>query len=326
MKKFLMRCGLTALILILAGLLLTVIAGSVRGSMAIEEVVDSVTDGKVRVKLSEWEDFGITIGDDFFDDLGEKMNSDVQYELEDSMMFDNTFEIFQGDIAKYSVGSDILELNIEVGGCELKVEESGDNNFYLEAENTKKFQGYVKDGVLYVKGTVNTGVINDLTACEITLYVPQNVHFDKVNAQLGAGNMEWKDLNVNEAFFEVGAGQITLSSIQADTLELTVGMGEILAEEMQVKELDAEVDMGHFFAEGSISEGASVECNMGSLEMKVDGKWEDFNYDLDCGMGNLQLGENTYSGISNEKEIDNQADKEMEIKCAMGNIEIEFTE
>ncbi len=330
MKKFMKGCGMTALILILLGLLLAMVARSVRGKIAIEiaieDVVESVTGGRVHMNLSDWDNWGITTGEEFLSDLGAEINEEINYSIKDSMIFDDDFEILKGDIEKYSVGKDILELDVEVGGCSFEIKTSEDANFYLEAEKTKKFQGYVDDQILYIKGTMNTSVIDDLGDCEITLYVPEGYRFDKVDMELGAGQMVLGDLSVGEAHLEVGAGQITTSSIQADDLEITVGMGELLAKDMQVKNLEAEVDMGHLYAEGDITQSAKLECAMGSIEMELTGAWEDFNYNLECGMGNLEVGDDTYSGLATEKQISNVASKQMDVECAMGNIEIDFVE
>lgn len=322
MKNFMKSCGITALILILVGLALSVTAGSVKGTTALRDVVDDVTNGMVQLNLGDLNDWGITIGEEALREL----EANVNYNIEDSMNFDNDFEILEGNVDKYSLVADIKELDVEVGGCSFKMETSSDENFYLEANSINKLQGYVEEQVLYIKGTIGTGVIDNLGDGEITLYVPENFQFEKVDMELGAGAMELGNLAAKEAKLEVGAGQIVVSDMQGEKVELTVGMGEILVNGMQVQELEAEVDMGHMYAEGDITAKVTIECNMGSIEMEVTGEWMDFDYNLECGMGNLQVGDDVYSGVATEKIITNMADKEMDVECAMGNIQISFTE
>lgn len=350
-------CAITALILIVLGFVMALIAGTVKGAEAIETVVEAVTDGKVQVNLDSISDWGFTIGESIGDvgsvigesvgDLGEVLGEgigslgesigngisegmdNVQYNLEDSMIFESTYEIFSGDVEKFSVGSDIQEMDIEVGGCVFEIETSQDDSYYLEAENTNKFQGYVKNGVLHIKGTTKAVTVTGNNDCTITLYVPadwEENKLHKVDMELGAGVMELESLIADQILLEVGAGQINVAGVQAGTLDISVGMGEILVNNMQVDNLLGEVGMGHLYLAGAVHNKADVECSMGSLEMVVEGAQADFNYDVECGMGNVYLGSNSFSGVAQERYIDNGASKKMLVECAMGNVDISFTE
>lgn len=352
MRKFMRRCAIIALVLIVLGFSMTLIAGSVKGKETIKNVVESVTGGKVQVNLDSISDWGITIGETvgitagdmgmYIGEVGNAISEEVgdaigdgianeldnvHYELEDSMVFDKEHEIMNGDVDKYSVGSEITELFVEVGGCVFTMKESGDDSYYLEAENIKKFQGYVEDGTLYVRATVGSGTV--AKECRVTLYVPSHwseIRLEKVDMELGAGVMTLGSLDADKVLLKVGAGQLTLSETSADTMEISVDMGEMVVEEMFVEELLGEVGMGHLYLEGAIYDRADVECAMGSLEMVVEGKQQDFDYDVECGMGSIKLGSDSYSGVAQEKAIDNKASKKMLVECAMGDVNISFTE
>lgn len=326
MRKFMQGCAITALILIVLGFSMAVIAGGVKGTETIENVVESVTEGKVQVNLDSISDWGITVGESINDSIAGGLDN-VHYELDDSMVFDKNHEILNGDVEKYSVGNEISELFVEVGGCVFTMKESGDDNYYLQAENAKKFQGYVEDGTLFVRATIGTGTVAKAKECRVTLYVPDNwkeKHLEKVNMELGAGVMNLSCFDADKVLLEVGAGQITLSEVAAETLDVSVGMGEIVVEELTVDKLLGKVGMGHLYLEGSIGDKADVECAMGNLEMVVRGKQDDFDYDVECGMGNIKLGNDSYGGVAQEKVIDNGASKKMLVECAMGDVNISF--
>lgn len=320
MKQFMQGCAIAAVVLIVLGLGMTSIAGSLKGKETIKNVVESVTDGKVQVNLDSISDWGITVGENL---------DNVHYEIEDSMVFDSHHDIMNGDVEKYSVGNAVNKLDIQVGGCTFIIKESGDSDYYLEAKNTKKFQGYVENDTLYVKGTIGTAVVASGKECEITLYVPENWadnRLEKVNMELGAGVMQMDGIAADKVLLEVGAGQIEISEITADTLDISVGMGEIIVGEMSVEKLLGEVGMGHLYLEGAIYDKADVECAMGSLEMVVEGTQNDFNYDVECGMGNITIEDKSFSGVAQERDIDNGASKKMLVECAMGDVNISFTE
>lgn len=347
MKKFMKGCAITALILIVVGFAMALIAGTISGKKAIKEIVQTVTDGKVNIDLDFDDDgFGINIGEDIGESIGEagaaigesigelgesigdsivNVDGTVNYDIEDSMIFDNNYNIFKGDVEKYSLGSSIDDMVIEAGGCSFEMKTSDDENFYVEAQDINKFQGYVINDTLHIKGTVGTITLNGSNECRITLYIPENYQFNKVDMELGAGVMSFESLHADKILMEVGAGQIVADGIVANTLDISVGMGEILVEEMQVNKLVAEVGMGHLGLEGSVNESADVECAMGSIEMEIAGTQKDFNYEVECGMGNIDLGSNSYSGVAQEQYVDNGAAKKMTVECAMGDVDISFT-
>lgn len=354
MRKFMQGCAITALVFIVLGFSMAVIAGGVKGTATIENVVEAATEGKVQVNLDSISDWGITVGENvgaavgdmgvYIGEIGESIGEEVgeaigdgisegmnkvHYELEDAMVFDRNHETLKGDVEKYVVGNEISELFVEAGGCVFTMKESGDDNFYLEAENAKKFQGYIENGTLFVRATVGSGTVAKGEECSVTLYVPDNwgeKRLDKVDMELGAGVMELSRLDADKVLLEVGAGQIVLSEAVAETLDVTVGMGEIIVKDLTADKLLGKVGMGHLYLEGSIYDKADVECAMGSLEMVVKGSQDDFDYDIECGMGNIKIGDNSYGGVAQEKNIDNGASGKMIVECAMGDVNISFTE
>lgn len=343
MKKFMQSCAIAALIMIVLGFAMAAISGTFIGKEAVRNIVVAAKEGKLQLDPDAYEEWGNTVGESFGEeigDLGESLGEgvgnlgqaigdgiaegmgDVTYDLEDSMIFDDDFEIFTGDAEKYSLGNNVEELDVEVGGCTFDIEFSEDSDYYVEARSTKKFQRYVKDGILYIKASsVNAGDDG-----RIVLYVPADWKVKKADIEIGAGDMTIEGIWAEEIDLEVGAGQITIDEVIADTLEANVGMGEILMAGVQVEKLQGEVGMGHLYVEGAIGEKAEVECSMGSLEMVIEGVQEDFNYDIECGMGNINVGDSQYTGIAEEKNVDNDASKKMSIECAMGDVSISFAE
>lgn len=70
----------------------------------------------------------------------------------------------------------------------------------------------------------------------------------------------------------------------------------------------------------------NADCGAGEIDMVVTGKEKDYNYDLSCGMGEINLEDSEYSGIGIEKNISNEgARKDMVLECGMGEIDVEFT-
>lgn len=319
MKRFMKNCLILMVIFVVIGAVLGIVGGSVAGRATIEQVVEDVTGGRVQFDLDSWEQLDAAV-DEILDSEATKV-----YDIDDAAMFDKGREILNGDVDIYCPGDGIRNLEVEVGGCLFELKPSGDGHIYLEAENAHKFQGYVEDGTLYIRAT-NTSYIDwsGNSGFQVVLYVPEGYRFDEADFSMGAGKMRLAGLEAREASLEVGAGQIVLEGVQADELGISIGAGQISMKDMEVSCLEAEVGMGEFLVEGIINGSADIECSMGNVEILVDGRQEDFNYELTGSMGNIDLGGDSFKGLSQERTIDNRAGKNMDIDCSMGNITIEF--
>lgn len=318
MKRFMKGCAITALILLILGFVMALVAGTAEGAGRINEVVESVTDGKLHFSAGIEEGFSVLL------DTHEWFDSEIHYDITDNMMFDDDYEILKGDVEKYAVGSGVKKLDVEAGGCAFYFKQSEDSNFYVEAKETGKFQCFIKNDTLYVKTTRTIKDWDNYDECRIILYIPADYRFEQVDVELGAGLLEMADVVADKMEMEVGAGQIITEYLEADKCDITVGMGEIIIEDMQVTKMDAEVGMGHLQMDGNILGDLNAECAMGSMELDVAGSEEDFNYTIEAAMGNVSIGGADYSGLAQDKTVNNSADKNMTLECAMGNIEVDF--
>lgn len=328
MKKFMKVCAITALVLFVLGFVLASVASTIRGRTTIENVVESVTGGRVSLRVRPPFNWGFSWNGtdvlDWVDDM--EIWDDVDFELEDNMNFDRNYSILNGNVERYSLGSDIRELDFEIGACSFTTQPSPDDNFYLEASYAGKFQGYVKDGTLYIRSTASVNKWNDLKGCRIILYVPEDAYFEEAEIEVGAGLLEFDRLQAKEVSLEVGAGQIRLNELKSAQLQVSVGFGQIELEKMEVGELDAEVGMGELVAAGAVNGDADVECAMGNVTLTLDGKQKDFNYELSKAMGNVTLGGYSSSGFASENYVDNNSAKTIAIECSMGNVTVRFAD
>lgn len=351
MKRFMKGCAITALIFWVTGMVLAVVGGRIAGDMAIARAVEQATKGKVRIdsdSVRSWGRHGLggwildmmdLHFDGSTDTIDEVAGSAMDYgydegryddmdwpEDDHEVEFSSDKHVFNGDVERFCPGKDIRNLDIDIGGCWLQTADSPDGNLYLEAEDAYKFQGYVDGDTLYVKST--SKLPSDAWDCRITLYLPRDYRFHEVEVELGAGQMDFGTLYADSASLEVGAGQITVyDRAEVSNLEVSVGVGSIDLGTLEADELEVEVGMGAFVVtEADIRRGADVNCSMGSVDMTVRGRESDFNYELECAMGAINLGEWEYAGLGQEKKIDNGASREVKLECSMGYIDMRFME
>lgn len=136
-----------------------------------------------------------------------------------------------------------------------------------------------------------------------------------------------EDMKFAEAEIEVGAGNISMNSdFYAGSLEVYVGAGEFKnSASVTANDTSVEVGTGNIELSGLDTKLLEGECGMGAMTLKLAGKESDYSYKLECGVGNIQLGSQSYSGLGREKTIQNPgASREVNLECGMGEISVIF--
>lgn len=142
-------------------------------------------------------------------------------------------------------------------------------------------------------------------AGDISVYMP--LLAEKIDIKVNAGEcqVESKIRALQEFKADVGAGEMDLSSVEASKVILDAGVGRIETARLTADEI-------------------YVDCGVGSIEAMVNGREQDYNYDISCGVGEVTIGDNDYAGLGTTKRIDNSAGRRMEIKCNIGEVDISF--
>lgn len=137
-----------------------------------------------------------------------------------------------------------------------------------------------------------------------------------------------KDVKLNKLDIEMGAGSVYINrEVQADELEVEMGAGEFEANaSVTAREADLQIGTGSMTFTDLSAEKTDGECGLGELALTMTGGQEDYNYDLECGIGNMNVGSESYSGLGREKNISNTgADRKLDLECGMGNVSVSFS-
>ena len=133
-----------------------------------------------------------------------------------------------------------------------------------------------------------------------------------------------EDFKLEEASLSVGAGELYIESINAEELNIEVGAGEVHVEQFTAGELELECGTGEADIRGTCRKEAGIECGFGSVSYSMPGKMEEYDYELNCGIGELRLGDKTYSGLGKTQIIDNHSGKKIRIDCGIGEVVVTF--
>ena len=222
-----------------------------------------------------------------------------------------------------------LDVQIEVGTVTIT---EGDY-FHVSVEdiNEEDIVCYVENQVLHI---LDARAINEIVTVvpvsiyteevDVTITVPKNVLFEKLSLELGAGEMQVKDLEAETILVKVGAGSIVLDNLCAkQAVEFHIGTGEIRAYDFVGQNMTAKCGIGNLYVNGKLTGENSIECGIGEVVCELLGKEEDYSYTVNCGVGEVRIGTKEYHGISSNSKIGTGKDS-FKVDCGIGSVKISF--
>lgn len=210
----------------------------------------------------------------------------------------DTANILEIDLPCFQIVLEEIETDVSYITCEISdmPEELEDQLIYVQEgneqeillKNAKRFRNFF-DGVN--------------PPPSLTLKIPAG-YVTQLDVSVGMGTLEANNLNINKLDIEAGAGVVDLKGFTANVLDVEVGTGKVnLA--------------------GTVQSKASIDCSMGTVDFQATGSKEDYSYDIECEVGKVTVGNETFGGLAMEKKIMNGGPV-MEIECATGTVNISF--
>lgn len=130
---------------------------------------------------------------------------------------------------------------------------------------------------------------------------------------------------LKEIDIEALNGTLNADRMVADNISIEIDNASVQIEELVVgNEAELKINAGQMVVGYYSGKGLETECAMGSIMVVCEGKTEDYNFELECGMGNIRVGEDSYSGIGNDFRIQNDSPQYIHAECGLGEIILEF--
>lgn len=293
MKKFTKIMLITAGVIAIAGFGLSIGGVAMGASVKDPYVIEKLQRGLKYIKQAdEWDD-------DYDIDLDDAWDDDEDWDERNSSQAVFTEEADGSRIMEISSAN---EIEIDLYYEELYLAAWDGDGFRVEIVNDENNKIQVTDNTekLVIKGK------KDKNESKVSLLYPKNVEIRKLDIEVDAGNVEFlDDLSVRELDMQMGTGNLLSDGVlTAQDIDMEVGLGSI-----HLSSLDATRISG--------------ECGLGTLEIGLTGKKDDYNYELECGAGHIDIGSETYSGLGGEKKIYNGAARTVELECGTGDILIQ---
>lgn len=362
MKKFTKGCLMTALVLFLVGIVLCGVCGLLGGFRELEEMgsikgipfvwrMDSDGDWRIGFFRSpsydrdDWEEL---------EELEEI--EDIESVEEVRRVVDQTMEKkrkeLEGKKEQLPLTAEMLgSLEIDVDECNVVIWKSEDANAWISVDGNTNRPHYAienEDGrsELSIENEVvhHIGHWRNGSNDTVYLWLPEGCALEECEISMGAGYMDSIFLKAKKMKAELGAGMVTTDGFEGEKISVTVGAGELLADRITAGTADFEIGAGHLSIEdltvsgkadlevsmgiaevaGTLSGDLDMDCDMGEILMRLTGSEDDHSYNVECGMGNVDVGSYSHGGFAAHKTWNTGKNSEFDINCNMGNITVTF--
>ena len=196
-----------------------------------------------------------------------------------------------------------IDLKFGAGVLDIHYDEVDQVEIYHE--NIKQFNAKVENGVL----KINTGhevYIDDADNRQLVIILPT-------------------DMQLNEVDLEVAAAKAYVHGLMADNVSFTIGAGQADIVDIVTNEMEIEVGAGAAYVSNLSTNTLEVKCGMGQVELELCGAQSDYNCDIECGMGDVVVGDYSYGGVGTQHHGDNHhANKSIDVECGMGEVIVRF--
>lgn len=320
MKKFTKGCIISAVILIVLGIIVLSAAIGVGG---INEIWRLARNGELGIIAYN--------GDNSFYEVSEAVETaleDVEWshdtgDWEDEVIISNG-KMKEINPSSLPAANEIEVITIDVGA----------GTFYLKRTQEEDFRiATTHDDIIECYGSGNELILKDrkyekdgaYNRRKLYFYIPESVQLEELNIDLGAGVLKSEALGADTVKIDVGAGNVEMQGLYADVAYLDVGAGRIQLNDSQLVDSEFSVGVGMIDFAGTITGDLEADCSMGNIKMKMTGSKEEHNYRVDADMGAVSIDGLTIRDSSDGK-IDNNAYSDFQLSASMGVIKIEFEE
>ena len=216
------------------------------------------------------------------------------------------------NVVSEEVFSGVENLKLDIGASEVRIKTGTDDKIHVDDSRMKTenaVQKTLSDGgkTLEITTKMRSSFKNVRNVKgTLVIYLPKDYKFDQVDMEYGAATADIDGLNAKSLKIESGASGCTIKN--AD-----------------IEELDVETGAGSLDFYGTVEKEVDIDCGAGRVTLNLEGKVEDYNYELDSSAGSVEIGEDIdLGGLSTEKSIDNGSKRTIEISNGAGSVEIRF--
>lgn len=225
-----------------------------------------------------------------------------------------------------------IEVDLSMGAFEIRVGDidvptlsyqevkSGDDLLYEIRTETKDKVLFIDDyykaqRLFFVPGP-------NIDPKQIVLTLPQDLLLSRVSISLSMGKTDVADLKAKELELKLDMGGARLDNVNLGFARLNLSMGSLELSGGQIRGSEIDLDMGSINSDAELRGRQSIECSMGSADLKLPFSLTQINYEADLAMGSLYVDGQKTSDLIHREGINVSADFNFEM--SMGSVRIEL--
>ena len=210
--------------------------------------------------------------------------------------------------------SNVENLKLDIGASEVQIKTGTDDKIHVD------------DSRMKTENAVQKRLSDDRKTLEITTKMRSSFDFKNVRNIKGTLVIYLpRDYKFDQVDMEYGAVTAEIDGLNAKSLKIESGASGCTIKNADIEELDVETGAGSLDFYGTVEKEVDIDCGAGSVTLNLEGKVEDYNYELDSSAGSIEIGEDIdLGGLSTEKSIDNGSKRTIEISNGAGSVGIRF--
>ncbi|MBO5478883.1 MAG: DUF4097 family beta strand repeat protein [Clostridia bacterium] len=213
-----------------------------------------------------------------------------------------------GDIATLDIDLTFTNLIIKKGDF-LKAE-TNNSNINCK-QNNQNLQIKEKNHGWFLKN--NKG--------DLVVYIPENIKFEKVKINAGAGKVEIENINTKKLDFDLGAGETKIENLNVtNDCKIEGGAGRLSILSGNINDLDLDMGVGKVEIVSTLTGSSKINAGIGSLELNLQGPKESYKIKADKGIGSIKINGTEISDDSSYGEGEN----DIKIDGGIGSIKVDF--
>lgn len=214
--------------------------------------------------------------------------------------------------------AEIYTLNIDIAATNLIIKQG--EILKIETDNSNIDCEQSNEELKINEKNYNWFSYNNLEK-KLILYIPEDLEFEKVKINAGAGKINLDELNTQKLMFELGAGECEIQNLNVSKeCEIEGGAGKVTVFSGTINDLDFDMGMGETNITANLVGKNEINAGVGELNIKLQGEKDSYKIQADKGIGSIKIdGKEVSNG-----DVYGDGKNYIEVDGGLGSINIEF--
>lgn len=179
----------------------------------------------------------------------------------------------------------IATLNINVEATNVKIK-TGD--LFKAESNNSKITCKQNNNQLVIKEKHEW--FNYKNNSELIIYIPENLKFEAVKIDTGAGKVNIDKLQTESLSFNMGAGEVQIKNLVVEKeAKISGGAGKAEITSGSIKNLKLDVGVGKFTLTSKLSGTNDIDAGVGKLDINLTDGLENYTIKASKGIGSILI-------------------------------------